>query len=528
MNILLVDDDQLILQELQSGIDWVSLGIERIFVASGMKEAQRIIQTVPIHAMLCDIEMPGGSGLELLEWVRQNGYEIQCIFLTNYADFTYAKQAIHLESMEYLLKPIDRKKVTGVIGHALKKAVQNEKDGKAKNYWLDSEKETKELLWQRYFLSDGKKKETGIRYLGYDQQDFFILATLKAAISSVEMLWGEDMFEFVLKNVLYELIDTVYLKAESVFPMSENIWVIVCRFSRDIAPDSGSLEEVMQLVSENCEKKLHFEATIAVGHVCIEEELRDQLESMKGMMENTLNSKGHILRMDDYRPSTYIYMTPDISIWESLLKTGNKKELTNSVNEYVYEKAKRDFSQKDLRAFRQDLTQMIYSFLHESGIQAHRLFAEKQAERYYQRACNSAQDMCLYCSFLIDKVIEYKKFTDQEGSLMETILQYVDGHFCEEISRNDLVNLVYISPDYCSRLFKKETGRTLAQYVLEKRVEKAKKLLVCEIPIKTVALQVGYSNFSYFSKGFKEITGITPMEFRERSRDQAGNEGRIE
>lgn len=94
----------------------------------------------------------------------------------------------------------------------------------------------------------------------------------------------------------------------------------------------------------------------------------------------------------------------------------------------------------------------------------------------------------------------------------------MDAHYCEEISRNDLVNLVYISPDYCSRLFTKETGRTLKQYVTEKRMEKAKRLLKSELTVKEAALQVGYTNFSYFSKAFRELTGCSPMEYREQKR----------
>lgn len=65
---------------------------------------------------------------------------------------------------------------------------------------------------------------------------------------------------------------------------------------------------------------------------------------------------------------------------------------------------------------------------------------------------------------------------------------------------------------------KKETGRSLAQYMLEKGVEKAKKLLQSDMSVKNVALQTGYSNFSYFSKVFRDVEGMSPMEYRGKIR----------
>lgn len=68
-----------------------------------------------------------------------------------------------------------------------------------------------------------------------------------------------------------------------------------------------------------------------------------------------------------------------------------------------------------------------------------------------------------------------------------------------------------------SRIFKKEKGISISTYILKKRVDEAKKLLVqSNLPINTVSLYVGYSNFSYFTKMFKENTGYTPLEYRRK------------
>lgn len=519
MNILIVDDDNLVLQEVKDILERSQAGFEKTYVANCISDAQKVLETVSVQVMLCDIEMPGGSGLELLEWVREKKLNLQCIFLTNYADFSYARQAIRLDSLEYLLKPIEEDKVCEALRQARERVKEEQQDEKARRYWLDTGKEARDLFWQRYLLNGILQKEESLRHFGYEAQDRFILAALKAAsLSEAETLWGSDMFEYVLKNVLFELLDTAQFKAESVFVTPQGLWTIVCRFTGENAPDSGQVAEMMEQVKEVCRKKIHFEAYCAVGSVCEEGALPEQFQAMKKMMENVLDMGEGVLFLENYKPAPYHYVTPDISVWESLLKEKQKEQLCADIRRYVEKKMAGSFSRQGMQAFRQDITQMFYSYLRASGIQAHKLFAGKQAETLYQRACNSIRDMCLYCDFLAEQVIAYKEFSEQPASIMDKILRYVDEHYCEDVTRNDLVDLVYISPDYCSRLFKKETGRSLAQYILEKRMEKAKKLLQSDMSVKNVALQTGYSNFSYFSKVFREMTGMSPVEYRESCR----------
>lgn len=515
MNILIVDDDNLILQELKSILEREQNDFKKIFAASCIEEAKKVLAMVPVQIMLCDIEMPGGSGLKLLEWVREEGFGLQCIFLTNYADFSYARQAISLDSLEYLLKPIDGQKVWEAVQRAKERVLKNRQDEQALQYWLDNGKEAKDRFWQQRLLAERPRKTEQLERLGYDPSDRYLAAGLKAvSLSGVEQFWGVDMFEFVIKNVMFELLDTAYFKAESVFCTPEGIWAVICRFMPDMASDSGAVEEMMEQIANVCEKKLHVEVLCGVGYVCGEGELKKQLGGMVGMMENILEKKGKILRLEEDYPQVYTYQMPDVSVWESLLREKKKEQLIKEIRRYVEKKAKEGWRKQQMQAFRQDITQMFYSWLRSSSIQAHKLFSGETSERLYHISCNSVKDMCLYCDFLTEQVIEYKKFTEESSSVIETILRYVDEHYCEEITRNDLTDLVYISSDYCSRIFKKETGRSLAQYVQEKRIEKAKKLLESDLSVKNVALQVGYSNFSYFSKIFKDMTGVTPMEFR--------------
>ena len=84
------------------------------------------MELVPIDIIISDIVMPQGTGFDFIQWVRDGGYEVQVIFLTSYAEFDYAKRAISLESVEYLLKPVDYIKLEEAVGRAVSNVKKNQ------------------------------------------------------------------------------------------------------------------------------------------------------------------------------------------------------------------------------------------------------------------------------------------------------------------------------------------------------------------------------------------------------------------
>ena len=114
MKLLLVDDERYVIESIKKNICWERTGITEIYTAFTMKQAQEIITAVKMDIIISDIVMPA------VQWVREQNFRIQVIFLTSYAEFDYARRAIQLESVEYLLKPIDFEK----LEEALKKAEQ--------------------------------------------------------------------------------------------------------------------------------------------------------------------------------------------------------------------------------------------------------------------------------------------------------------------------------------------------------------------------------------------------------------------
>ena len=111
LTILLVDDDQMLTEKTKNSLDWDSLGISMVFTAGNIHEAKGILKVFKVDILLCDVDMPMGSGLELVEWIRNSQMGMKCIVLSSYANFTDAQKALRLGSDNQLLKPISKKEL---------------------------------------------------------------------------------------------------------------------------------------------------------------------------------------------------------------------------------------------------------------------------------------------------------------------------------------------------------------------------------------------------------------------------------
>ncbi len=103
------------------------------------------------------------------------------------------------------------------------------------------------------------------------------------------------------------------------------------------------------------------------------------------------------------------------------------------------------------------------------------------------------------------------------GEKLKSIIRYLDGHYTEDISLDQLSERFFMSKYYLSREFKKECGTTVIQYLLTKKITHAKELLrYSDSSIEDIAQLCGIGDASYFNKVFKKLEGCTASEYRKR------------
>lgn len=103
---------------------------------------------------------------------------------------------------------------------------------------------------------------------------------------------------------------------------------------------------------------------------------------------------------------------------------------------------------------------------------------------------------------------------DYTNHIVQVTKEYLENHYAEDISLEDVAEQVNISPQYFSKLIKKTTGFNFIDWLSMLRVKKAKELLTnSNLTVKEVCFMVGYKDPNYFSRIFKKRIGITPSEY---------------
>lgn len=104
-------------------------------------------------------------------------------------------------------------------------------------------------------------------------------------------------------------------------------------------------------------------------------------------------------------------------------------------------------------------------------------------------------------------------------SAVRTVADYISINYNLDLSLNQLAQVCFLNPEYLSKLFKKESGLSIVEYINFIRIQHAKDLLkMTEEDIITISLWVGYNSTSYFCRIFKRSTGLSPSEFREKNK----------
>ena len=123
INVLIVDDEAYCVQAVQRNVHWDKYPVEHVYCANNAEEAWNLILRERISLLICDIEMPGESGLELIERVREEtrlkGKLMECIILTCHPEYHFMRKAMQIGCRDYLLKPLDDVELDRVIGEAV-------------------------------------------------------------------------------------------------------------------------------------------------------------------------------------------------------------------------------------------------------------------------------------------------------------------------------------------------------------------------------------------------------------------------
>lgn len=270
MNLLIVDDESSAVDAVMHGVNWRRLPFDEIFSASDKKSAAEILLKQKVDVLLCDIEMPGGSGLELLEWVNSNKESVCCIFMTCHADFHYAQKAVHLGGFEYILKPLDFKMLEKALSKAAEKVEKQHQLELAEQYWNYGKKEEKGKFWRRLFSGDVAAGKENIRnYLMRVNMELpegkSFLPIYVSPREFIADMSQEDirLFSFALRNIADEIFEKAGI-VHDVEDYKENKILIILTLT-NLEELLSAIEDACREFTEAAEKYLNIQITCYIG-----------------------------------------------------------------------------------------------------------------------------------------------------------------------------------------------------------------------------------------------------------------------
>ena len=501
MKILIADDEDYTREGLMEEIDWEEFGIDEIMQAVNGEEALKIVQWFQPDIVLSDIRMPKMDGIAFAEEMVRLIPESKLIFISGYMETEYLKCDIRRSVIDYIEKPID---VTQVK-KALRRAVEE----------IDREQKTRE--------ADQVNRE-------FRQQKLY------------ELLTHRDGDERTAKK----------LAGEVGFPMTGGYVCMAVQFPRGRKNSGEELEEVLEMASGiGCraigiwQEDFCFEVILSYP-----EKTRYRLSPLyqrilgkwpesklavgieAGDYKNIYNScktARAAMNCAFYQPDRRMYEIDESILQKRYMEPGiygaflrvlpeGSQKMSEWFQSLFADLASRKYYQKEqVYTLMVSLLTAVFRQYPEISGRLSRFCGEEQLQAYIL-GMDSLGEMQAFTEKILGCVQEREEALTGLGRVVRGVLDYIAIHYGEEdLSTARIAEYFHFSPAYMNVLFKQEMKVTLKQYLSSYRLEQAKKLLEQDYwKITEIAEKCGYANANYFAKVFRDSTGMTPVEYRDR------------
>lgn len=525
--VLIADDEILVRVGLKSAVDWEENGYIVVAEAKNGKEAIAMFEEHSPDILITDISMPYMNGLELIQTLKEKKQSLKVIILTHYDDFSYAQEAVELGVAQYILKsqlsPDNLlkvlKKVSKEIDESMdaSNSVQEENNVPIKKSIRDVE------LYKIITEKVESKEELEITLLKCGVQftfDSFIVAYALIPRRSIENDRYKDN-SIYLKKVLENVSQQILTKSgfSVVTVIRDNKIFYWFNFYDDKLQHNNVIEKVTKLmisVKNNVNKFLDVQLSVGISSI-----------SNRLIDINKLYNEAKIAQEYNFFDSNKIYVFSedmrqehkDMPIFDS-----------NKLKEYMIDKNK-----DELHEYLEIIFKQLFFIKKIEYVR--RVFIDllNQAKLLHNQLNNNSNSNLSDLDYnIFDQVYDFdliKKYIlqvyynlflfyqnhriKQYSYIVQKSIHYIEQNYNKNISLSDVAEYVELSSSYLSFLFKKEKGVNFISFLTEFRIEQAKKVLArSNKKMYEIAEQVGFDNPYYFSKIFKEITGMTCKDYR--------------
>ncbi|WP_168123276.1 response regulator [Paenibacillus sp. HB172176] len=527
LNVLIVDDEISHIQGLVRFIEWEKLGFSAPLTSESGEEALDMLQRSHFDVLISDVSMPGMTGIELAAEAKRIHPHIQILMISGYNEFEFVQDAIHVGAQAYVLKPLKTEEVTARL-QSFRTVIAMRREVVEQTLELEKKVSESAKLVKERFVTDLIADSVPNDELHASWEDLLALPDLSLGFQIIVI--GLDRYLSSGLEAKKRMLLGNGFKQTAEIGLSNNnsIWLA------QTSPDEFVALHINPSPSERvkAEKQLQFIQTMmheqygaAVTIGCSREgfDWKDApllyREIRFSMAKSRLMASGGIVYADEAESGDFTAYRMRDEFVPGLLKRleiGDSEQVSDYMNQIreallATENTSFAYAQASGMSFLSELVRHL-KWRKEPDGESNILLWRQMLD------CVNASQMAELLSDYIQRYMEteQKAHMNQQHNLISKISLFIEERLHEHWTVKQLAEHFALNASYLSVLFKKETGRTISEFVQETRIVRAKKLLQDpNIKVYEVADQVGIQTTAYFTYLFKKLVGVTPQEYRD-------------
>ncbi|MBC8609524.1 Uncharacterized response regulatory protein SA0215 [uncultured Ruminococcus sp.] len=516
--ILIAEDELLTRIGIRNLIPWQEYEFQLAGEAEDGEQAIKMLEKYSPDILLLDINMPMVDGISVLQTIKEKGWHTHTIILSCHDEFEMVKQALVWGADDYILKnTLNQKELLEALTKVRKKVMQEKREQNYKEVINHLDTEEGQALHQG-LLSNLLTKPNALpnteKFIQVRESNLTCITLDIYNFKSVQQRYEHKDTSLLFESLLSVLENALKKYPEhEILHVREDRLVIMISFSKISNLDQihHALKKLCDHVVQLCTTYLNISIVIGVGGI-----YHDYQKIPQSYQESILASSYHFLHKDTHVFDFY-QITP--SILDQ--KFSSLQDLENQIRKICIDRQYSTLSAAILDYFslirnqgvinpariKDFIAEIVNIILVDLGISDFGILTQIQSAEFLDDIQH------LFCDILVQNHIFSSK--PQYDAITNRVIQYIQNNYQSAISLAEIAEHLQISENHISRVFKKNTGKGIPEFINHYRIEQSKELLrTTELKIYQIAEQTGFQSVSYFNTTFKKIVGQTPYEFR--------------
>ncbi|WFR57922.1 response regulator [Anaerocolumna sp. AGMB13025] len=500
VKLAIVEDEKILLDDLENNIDWEAMEVTVAFTERNGIHALRRIKREPVDIVITDIRMPVMNGIEMAQELHKLDSNIQIIFLTGFDDVEYMKSAIQLNIVSYISKPFREEELQAAVQTALNRIslLQNAVIGKQNRL----EKALSELIFSG--------NQSGNLFQGDFTMMLACISRFNAiynARSAAEVNW---LVEDIKERIQYFL--SCRVEKYVVLYLSKGHYLILTDAGYDFKNlQSADYTELNDTLENSIHIDLHYQ------DICSKVTADQFQKAYQDIMKVYENSFYTLSRRNLVRDAAVVVKKQLMSGIISMEQNKCQQILERYFNALAVEKPSKD----TIKAECYEICNKIYELFFAASKEIEAVVREKRDILKALEEYDNIEQIEKYISTLLRNAFHYKQNlesgTDNDVQMVNRVILYINKNYDKPISAENLVEQFYFASNTIRSIFKRQTGKTIHEYLTETRMERARVLLENgSLKIKEISERVGYDSVSYFCMRFSRNFGVSPLSYRKK------------